>query len=84
LGKKKLKKDISVLVLGLICIGETLVLLYVFWWSFLIGYDIFGRYLFVALLDTVNEFWFEFISLHILLVFIIYLMRRADIMNKRC
>ncbi len=76
---------LKLIIVALSCISIVLMsaMLYVFWWSFLIGYDMFGTYLFVANINQINEFWFEFIALHIIFISIFILIRKADLMEKR-
>jgi len=63
-----LKDYIIKCVLLVIALTCTLSMLYVYWWSLINT----GGSWFAVRLNCVKEFWFEFILLHIFLIFCIY------------
>lgn len=67
-----MKKAYGLVILTVISLTSLLSMLYIFWWSLLIGYDLYGMFVFRARMDKYNEFWFEFITLHLLLIVVVY------------
>jgi len=78
-----MRREYIIVTLTVISLIMVCAMLYVFWWGLLIGYDYYGKYVFIVVFNQIGEFWFEFIMLHIILISIFYFFRKADVMNKR-
>ena len=62
------KKDWIFIYLFTISLSFSIVLLWTFYHALLVIYPITNEYWFCARMDAINEFWFEFIMLHCVIV----------------